>query len=192
MVALHWYALLQKATRCHLSLYPWRWTDCVPEPVPSFSCYHSHYILQGYSITVTSVMQHIHQFQQFVRVWPCWPFLRWPQNIILRHTILKHPDSLRRVWFTVWSELSHLICVHLTELVRCVWIISVITSDDSTSVHHCCSPVQERWSTLMQLQTYALHFLPLSHSFLLKIWDYLAERVCKRIWFGYKCGIKPM
>ena len=37
----------------HLSFYPWRWTDCVPEPVPSFLCYHSHYILQGYSIIVT-------------------------------------------------------------------------------------------------------------------------------------------
>lgn len=54
----------------HLSLHPWRWTDCVPERVPSFSGYHSHYILQGYSITVTSSELHIHRLQHFVRLPP--------------------------------------------------------------------------------------------------------------------------
>lgn len=55
-------ALLQS----HLSFFPWRWTDCEPEPVPTFSCYHSHYILQEYSIAVTSFMLHIHQFVKIV------------------------------------------------------------------------------------------------------------------------------
>ncbi len=48
----------------------------------------------------------------------------------------------------------------------------------------------------MQLQTYAVHFLYLSHSFLLEIWGYLAEKERERerekeIWFGHECSIKP-
>lgn len=51
----------------HLSFDPWRWTDCVPEPVPSFPCYHSPLHIAGvYSITVNGFLLHIHQFQQFV------------------------------------------------------------------------------------------------------------------------------
>lgn len=86
----------------HLSFYPWRWTDCVPESVPSFSCYHSHYILQGYSITVTSFMLHIHQFRQFVRILPS-TLLTYSQmtpkyNPLMHSRIWKHPVYLRWIY----------------------------------------------------------------------------------------------